>query len=573
MDTDELARLVDQLALQGSELQDTEVKLAGQGLPSTSVLESMSAFANRRGGGVIVFGLDEAAGYAVVGVYDAARLQEEMAALASDAMEPPIRLDFTLLERETGTVVAAEVPECPDERKPCYIRSKGLANGAYRRVGNTNRRMTAEELAQFLGSLRDDFEAEPVRRATLEDLDADAIERYRQAIIDRQPDSGVRHASVAHLLRRGGFAVEEGQRLIPTVAGLLVFGDAPEDFLPRAVVTVTQFEGTTSVASSGATSRYVFDREITGRVRDVIVSTVETLMSRVGRRAQVRGLWREEVPEYPEAVIREAVTNAVAHRSYAYRGTAIRIRIFSDRIEIRSPGTLFGTVTLENIEHEQSTRNPRLAAALREFGLMEQRGTGVSMMIAEMSRQGLAPPAFEESDTSFQVTLRNAHLMSPEMREWLARFASHDLSEPQMLALAYLRLNGRMVNGDYQRINSVDGPTATRDLRGLVETDLVQMHGTRGGAFYTLRGQDGPALPTLPVGHRPRDSREAIVRLVAHLQPASRSAVAKAFYGRDDLTDSELRAVGDVLQELAREGRLVPRGERKGRVYFAGDRG
>ncbi|HDP90037.1 MAG TPA: ATP-binding protein, partial [Thioalkalivibrio sp.] len=183
MDRDRLAGLPDQLASQGSELQDTEVKLAAQGLPSASVLESMSAFANRRGGGAIVFGVDESAGYSVVGVYDGARLQEEMAALASDAMEPPIRLDFTLLEHEAGAVVAAEVPECPDERKPCYIRDRGLANGAFRRVGNTNRRMTADELAQFLGSLRDDFEAEPVRQATLEDLDADAIERYRQAII------------------------------------------------------------------------------------------------------------------------------------------------------------------------------------------------------------------------------------------------------------------------------------------------------------------------------------------------------------------------------------------------------
>jgi len=565
MDAEAICQLIEALGEQGSELEDVEVKTAAGGMPTDSVLESLSAFANRRGGGVILFGLSEEEAFRPVGVYDAAALQVQLAGLASDEMEPPVRLALAVAEADGRVVVAAEVPECPDTRNPCYIRRRGLPNGAYRRVGNSNRRMTSDELSQFLGSIRDDFEAEPVRGASFGDLDLEAVEEYRRAILARHSASGIRDASVEDLLRRGGFVVEDGGELIPTIAGLLVFGATPQLHFPRFCVTITQFGGA-DVAGPPGTPRYLFDREVTGRLRDLIVDVMETVMGRIARRAEVRGLWREDVPEYPEEVIREAVTNAVAHRSYAHRGTAIRIRIFADRIEIRNPGILFGTVTLDTIEQEQSTRNPRIAAALREFGLMEQRGTGVSLMISEMKRAGLAPPDFRETNSSFQVTLRNAHLMSPEMREWLAQFGQFELSEQQRLALAYLRLNGNMANRDFQRINSVDGPNATRELRGLVESGLLEMHGTRGGAYYTLREIPEPVVP-LDLGEHPRENRDAIVELVRRFQPASRSDVARAFYGRDDLRASELRAVGRLLQELAAEGRLTASGERRGRVY------
>ncbi|MEA3399604.1 MAG: ATP-binding protein [Armatimonadota bacterium] len=557
MDSETLLDLLEEVRSHGSELQDVELKKAKDGMPTESVLESLSAFANRRGGGVLIFGIDEVAGYVATGVYDAGSLQEELSGLANDQMEPRIQPEFTLAEADGEVIVAAEVRELPDARKPCYIRRRGLPNGAYRRVGNTNRRMTADDLAQFLGALRDDFEAGPVNDAT--------IEEYRGAIARRDPSSGAGEASDTDLLRRGGFVAEQKQRLIPTVAGLLLFGDDPQRFFPRCVATVTQFEGTT-VAAREAGSRYLFDREIHGRAQDIIVRAVETVMGRVARRAEVRGLWRAEVPEYPEEVIREAITNAVAHRSYAHRGTAIRIRIFADRIEIRNPGTLFGTVTLDNIEHEQSTRNPRMVAALREFGLMEQRGTGVTLMIAEMKRAGLAPPDFHESSTSFQVTLRNAHLMSPEVREWLQQFGPHSLSEQQLMALAYLRLHGRMANRDFQRINSVGGPTATRELRGLVDVGIIEMHGTRGGAYYTLAPTQAPRDVMLSFDEE-HEEEARIVEVLSQIQPAGRAEIAALLYRRRDLSQAELRHVSYLLGKLVDMGVLAPAGERRGRVY------
>lgn len=566
MTPDEALMLVRQVQETGSELEDVEVKTAAGGLPS--VVESLSALGNRRGGGVIVFGLDENVNFASCDVYDVAQLQEDLASQATDNLQPPVRLSFTQVEVDGHTIVCAEVPECPDRRKPCHIRDRGPLNGAYHRVGITNRRMTAEEIGTLLGSLRDDFELEPVSRATFAELDPAAVQQYREEIAQRSPDSPALAADDVALLMRAGALVQEGSELRPTLAGVMVFGRDPQAHFPRFVVTVTQFEGTSIGASAGTGRRYRFDREITGRLPDMATQAAETILSRLERYPIIEGMIRRDMPEYPETVIREALVNAIAHRSYAYGGTAVSVRIFADRIEIRNPGILFGSVTLDSIEREQSTRNPRIIAALREHGLMEQRGTGVTMMIGEMRQAGLSPPAFEEDGHSFVVMLRNSHLMSAEMLQWLAQFGSIALNDAQRFALAYVRLNERIANRDYQRINATDGPTATRDLRGLVDAGLLVMHGTRGGAYYRLadRYVSAPARQLeLEVG---LTNDQRILSIVARIGPAARGAIAEEFHGRSDLAEVELRRVGRRLQRLLSAGQLGSRGDRRGRVYL-----
>ena len=566
MDEETVVGLVREIQALQSELEDVEAKKAAGGLPH-SIEESLSALANRPGGGAILFGLDEEGGFVPCTVYDVAQLQADLASRASDEMNPPVRVSFTLVDIEGCTVICAEVPECPPSERPCYVERQGLPNGAYVRVGNTNRRMTAEELTQFLGSVRDDFELEPAPNATLDDIAWDSVEEYRDAILERSPASAAGDADREALLRRAGGLVEADGVVRPTLAGIMLFGSDPQSFFPRYVVTITQFEGTSIGDGAGNGRRYRFDAEISGRLPDMTRDAVETVLSRIDRYPVIEGLVRRDVSEYPEEVVREGITNAVAHRSYAYRGTPIVVRIFSDRIEVRSPGILFGTVTLDTIEREQSTRNPRIMAALREHGLVEQRGTGVATMIAEMKSAGLSPPFFEEDGRSFVVTLRNSHLMSREALQWLQQFSELRLNNAQRLALAHLRSSPTLANRDYQRINDIDGPTATRQLRELVEANVVEMHSTRGGAYYTLT--EGIAPPELPLvlDVDLEDSEERIIAIVRELGEARRRDIARAFYGRERLTDGELRHVGHLLQRMAASGRLIPEGERGGRVY------
>ncbi|MGH7452789.1 MAG: ATP-binding protein, partial [bacterium] len=168
------------------------------------------------------------------------------------------------------------------------------------------------------------------------------------------------------------------------------------------------------------------------------------------------------------------------------RGSYIQIRLFADRLEIQSPGGLYGNVTEDTIENEQSTRNRLLMRMMEDLHLVENRGSGIRSMLEAMRQANLEPPRFQDRRSSFWVTFRNHTLMSPPAIAWLNQFAGQPLNNHQRLALVYLRHNEQMTNSDYQRLNHVDSVTANRELRGLVQSGLTKQHSTRRWAYYTL---------------------------------------------------------------------------------------
>ncbi len=132
------------------------------------------------------------------------------------------------------------------------------------------------------------------------------------------------------------------------------------------------------------------------------------VQSNMRRGMRIAGLAREETTEYPLAVVREAIVNAIAHRDYSVRGEGIRLLMFSDRLQIYSPGRLPGHVTLQNLVDERYSRNEAIVAVLTDFGYIERLGYGIDRMMAAMSAAGLPEPVFEETAAGFQVTLFSA---------------------------------------------------------------------------------------------------------------------------------------------------------------------
>ena len=118
----ELRQLIDEVQSRQSELDSVEVKAARRGTPKR-IYEALSAFANRPGGGVILFGLEESSNFSVIGVGDSQRLQEEITHMARDNMEPALRPQFVVDEIQNETVVAIEIDEVPASQKPCYYKN------------------------------------------------------------------------------------------------------------------------------------------------------------------------------------------------------------------------------------------------------------------------------------------------------------------------------------------------------------------------------------------------------------------------------------------------------------------
>ncbi len=518
----------------------------------------MSAFANRTGGGVILCGLDERTDFGLVGVGNAQRLQEEVTHLATDSMEPAIRPTFTVDEIDGAVVVAIEVDEVPAEQKPCFFKPGGLPKGAFLRVGNTNRQMSEYEVFGYLSARSQPrFDEEIVPDATVDDLDPTRLDGFLDDLRRSRPRADYLRGDRDEALERLHVVARDGAILRPTLAGLLVFGKYPQEFFPQLMITFLHYFGTTREEQTPQGERFMDNRRFEGPIPEMIDEAEIYVLSALRKASLIEGLLRRDIPEYPLGAIREALANAVAHRDYSpyVRGSYVQIRLFADRIEVQSPGGLFGNVTVDNLEDEHSTRNVRLMRLLEDVHVVENRGSGIRAMLQALREANLEPPRFDDRRSSFWVTIRNHTLMSPAAIAWLNQFAHIPLSDRQRLALIYLRQQDEITNADYRRLNHVDPLVAGQELRGLVEAGLAAQEGVGRWTKYRLAAEFGSELPSS--GSQAEDQVLAHVR--AHGSITSRDC--QAILGMDK--DRAYR----LLSGLARSGKLKAVGSGRWRKY------
>lgn len=322
----------------------------------------------------------------------------------------------------------------------------------------------------------------PCRDATLGDLDPDLIEAYRSELDRRQPGSSLLHRPLDQLLVQVGCAAKDQGELRPTLTGMLFFGREPQLFYPSFSVTFLHFASASPTSTEGAGPLYLDNREFRGSLPAMINQARATIFDKLSKRATMDGFIRQDVADYPELAYREAIVNAIGHRDYALEGRFVQVRLFSDRLEVQSPGGLGGHLTVENMVYEQYTRNPHIMRLLEHHGYVEQRGLGVDRMIHAMRSANLPVPTFEDRGTSFWVTLKAG---APALH--LPDLARLGLSERQGRAMQYLYARGRITNREYQSEFDVSERTALYDLQGLVDAGLVLPVSSGRGRHYILR--------------------------------------------------------------------------------------
>ena len=112
--------------------------------------------------------------------------------------------------------------------------------------------------------------------------------------------------------------------------------------------------------------------------------------------------------EYSEFVRTEIVVNAATHRDYGIKGTDIQIKMFDDRLEVDSPGTFAGMVKKENIRYTHFSRNPKIAAFLKDYGYVKEYGEGVDRMCRELEAAGLPDPVFNNNTFILKTTVMSS---------------------------------------------------------------------------------------------------------------------------------------------------------------------
>jgi len=351
--------------------------------------------------------------------------------------------------------------------------------------------------------------------------------------------------------------------LRPTLSGLLMFGVAPEIVEPQLMISFVQYQGTDERASGPSGERFLDNRQFVGPVAAMIDVAEAYILARVRTRTLVTGLFRQDIPEYPRAAIREALVNAVAHRDYssAARGSHVQVKLFSDRLEIASPGGLYGNVTVDTLEESQSARNRQLIRMMQDIRLVENRGSGIDSMVEAMRAAGLEPPQFSDDRKRFTVVFRNHTLvLDDDGVAWLNAVADQlPLNDRQKLALVYLRRSRRLTNSEYRRLHpGLDSRDALHELQGLVQCGAAVMRGVRGGAWYEL------ALPIEVPAPEEFVSDEDRVLEYVRKQGFIQASTASALLGWGNP-----RRAGRFLRTLVEAGLMDRQGEKRGTRYVA----
>ena len=354
--------------------------------------DEVAAFANASGG-VLLFGVTDRGEVPGMSREHLDAVERLVGEIARDSIKPAIRLEAYRLELDGRSLLLVTVPEGHAQHD-----SPG---GSYLRVGSSKQPMTPDErmrLAQQRGQVRfGSFDEQTVGDTGFATFDEELWKPLLSA-------EGLAAPEVA-LEKLGLLAADEHGVTRATVSGVLVCTAHPEQFLPNAVVTAVRYRG------ADRASGQVDAREVTGPIDRQITQALAFAVRNmhVGARKTPA---RENLPEYSTQALFEAIVNAVVHRDYSIRGSRIRLFIFSDRLELCSPGSLPNNLTIESMGERQSTRNEALTSVLGRMDagsiegaggrryFMERRGDGVPIIRRETRELTGRDPEFRLIDGS-----------------------------------------------------------------------------------------------------------------------------------------------------------------------------
>ncbi|MDI6730032.1 MAG: ATP-binding protein [Candidatus Altarchaeum sp.] len=203
-----------------------------------------------------------------------------------------------------------------------------------------------------------------------------------------------------NILINSKILTNRNDKILCTVSGILLFGKEPTKFLSQNGIIYAYFEGNEISGS-------LIDRkELNVTIAENIKNICEIIKLNLQRSSKIEGLERIEKEEIPERVIREAIANACIHRDYTIYWARIRIFMFDDRLEIRSPGVPPNNVNVESMKTGISVyRNPIIVRFINDYHLAEGMGRGIPMIIKETNKISGKKPKIEilENETNLII--------------------------------------------------------------------------------------------------------------------------------------------------------------------------
>lgn len=406
-DSEYVALLVDAIrAGRGPALELVDPRFSGTAIRSPrfdSLADELSAFANGKGG-TVVCGVD-AESRDIVGIpIERLDAVETVILDACDAIAPPLmpHIERMLLPSTLGdrrAVIKIDV------ERSLFVHES--PSGYFYRVGSSKRKMTPDYLARLFQQRSQSriirFDEQVVPKVTLDDLQPELWQRFRTVRSSDERDELLTKLAMA---RR-----DEDGVVRPSVAGVLLGTSEPQRWLSNAYIQAVAYQGAQPRPDSDGALYQLDAMDITGPLDQQVLEACR-FVRRNMRVSASKGVGRQDVPQYHLGAVFEALVNAVAHRDYAIYGSKIRLRMFADRLELFSPGALTNTMELSALPLRQAARNETVTSLLARCQipqqhdwlpttratLMDRRGEGVGIILAESERLSGKKPLYELID-------------------------------------------------------------------------------------------------------------------------------------------------------------------------------
>lgn len=366
---------------------------------SKKYMKTIVAYANTSGGKIII-GVDDTRNIVGVEPSSVFQIMDKIANAISDMCAPQIIPDVTFQTIQGKCIVQIEI--YPGQNRPYYIRSMGKENGTYIRVAGTSR---------------------PVDEAILKDLEYQGAGKSYDEIVNVEIDYDEKQALKLcndiqkYIAESRGLPINRVRKITVTNLenwGLLKKSD--QNYLPtNAFVLCTnntfRFAKIQCALFKGEDRAVFIDkREFAGPIYNQIEEAYQFVLKHINLGATIDGIVRKDKYELPPESIREAIINSVCHRCYLEH-SCVQIAIYDNRVEVTSPGMLYGGLTVEQaIEGRSKIRNVCIAELFSRMGIIEQWGTGLQRMIRGCREYGVREPEFADMGDAFRVNFYRSNI-------------------------------------------------------------------------------------------------------------------------------------------------------------------
>ena len=352
-------------------------------LPSKSdkYIKSLVAFANTSGGKLVI-GIEDD-DHEVIGVDEAEvfSMIDTITNVISDTVEPQLVPNITCSTVCGKCIIIVEI--YPGNHRPYYIKSIGKEKGTYIRIAGSTRHVDSNQSYDETVLVGHEIDIEAAQKLCVD------IKKH----IVEATDGKVKVKDVTiQNLENWGIVKRVENTLVPTVAFDLLTTNSNR----FAKVQCALFKGITR-------SVFIDKREFEGSLYSQIEEAYQFILKHINLGAEIDGIIRRDIYELPVKAIREAIVNAVTHRNYM-DNSCVQVCIYDDRVEITSPGMLFGGLTLEMMMRGSSKiRNTGIAEIFSRMHIVEGWGTGVQRMLDGCKEYNIQPPKFTEIGDCFRV--------------------------------------------------------------------------------------------------------------------------------------------------------------------------